>query len=108
MNADPKPRGRPRGAATPSRPQTTAAEHARASVREALNASLADYRSPCADDGRFIQDKIAPETESTLRALCVRCQAREACDKYASSERPDAGFWAGRSYGASRRTRTTN
>lgn len=95
-------RGRPRGTRRSTAPLSIPAV-ARDPDRDALDLVLAGYKVPCADDDRFTQDRIPASTERLLRAVCSSCEARPACDAYATSTQPAAGYWAGTPYGASRR-----
>ncbi len=99
--------GRPRKIPEPEAvtPVATPAP-ARSPERHALDLALTDYRTPCADDDRFLQDRIPHDTGQALSALCSKCRARPACAAYATTEGPKAGYWAGTPYGDSRRPGT--
>lgn len=75
-----------------STPQTT-----RSTGRQLADA-MAKHEPACAGDERFTSDldRTDKHTEHELLATCFGCPLLAACDAYASSTRPTAGFWAGR------------
>lgn len=68
--------------------------------RNMLSAALAlNGPTPCKDDPRFIAERLSRDEEREMRNICFdSCPIRSACGIYASTAKPEAGFWAGRNY----------
>lgn len=60
-----------------------------------LTAAMAETPPSCRGDDRFVADGQRAEE---LVPICNACALMRLCREYASSERPEAGIWAGVKY----------
>lgn len=58
----------------------------------------------CDNDRRFTADTRTEHDAEQMRRLCRSCPLVTLCDAYARRARPDAGFWAGRTWHKPTRT----
>ncbi|MBT2483367.1 MULTISPECIES: WhiB family transcriptional regulator [unclassified Microbacterium] len=69
---------------------------------EQLTQRMLTSTPACANDGRFIEDNPDPATTTALRRVCFGCDLLAACNAFAKSAKPEAGFWAGTDYSTRR------
>lgn len=71
-----------------------------------LTDALQSTRPDCEDDDRFTADNLTRDETGELALICSGCDLASLCLDYARAEKPEAGFWAGKSYTRQARIRS--
>lgn len=71
-----------------------------------LTDALQDTRPDCEGDDRFTADNLTLHEQGELALICSACPLASLCLAYARAGKPEAGFWAGKSYTRQARIRS--
>lgn len=70
---------------------------------QALQKAMSNQRALCQGDDRYTADEVTQGDANQMAELCAICPLLAACKTYSDTSRPEAGYWAGRLWPASRK-----
>ena len=75
----------------------------------ALVSEMDESRPSCRGDQRFTldRDQLIDGELDEMEATCWQCPIRDACLKFATTERPTGGYWAGQFWGRNETSKAT-